>query len=153
MISECLFLQLTASMTGKFLYLVRNFITTYHHKINLKKNRENLHSLYKKCGYNKINTYQFSFFFFYRYRDTDWFVRVGDNFMASRDPSEQTFQVKQSWFFNLSCLLTGFGLDWWSLYWLMRCETANLIWIWSNFPWETSQAKRILKERMNQCTQ
>ena len=28
-----------------------------------------------------------------RYRDSDWFVRVGDNFMASRDPSEQTFQV------------------------------------------------------------
>lgn len=28
-----------------------------------------------------------------RYRDTDWFVRVGDNFMASRDPSEQTFQI------------------------------------------------------------
>ena len=28
-----------------------------------------------------------------RYRDTDWFVRVGDNYMASRDPSEQTFQV------------------------------------------------------------
>ena len=29
----------------------------------------------------------------FRYRDTDWFVRVGDNYMASRDPSEQTFQV------------------------------------------------------------
>jgi len=28
-----------------------------------------------------------------RYRDSDWFVRVGDNFMATRDPSEQTFQV------------------------------------------------------------
>ena len=28
-----------------------------------------------------------------RYKDSDWFVRVGDNFMASRDPSEQTFQV------------------------------------------------------------
>ena len=28
-----------------------------------------------------------------RYSDSDWFVRVGDNFMASRDPSEQTFQV------------------------------------------------------------
>ena len=31
--------------------------------------------------------------FVFRYRDTDWFVRVGDNYMASRDPSEQTFQV------------------------------------------------------------
>ena len=31
-----------------------------------------------------------------RYRDTDWFVRVGDNYMASRDPSEQTFQVHHS---------------------------------------------------------
>ena len=27
------------------------------------------------------------------YRDKDWFVRVGDNYILSRDPSEQTFQV------------------------------------------------------------
>jgi len=29
------------------------------------------------------------------YRDTDWFVRVGDNYIVSKDPSEQTFQVSQ----------------------------------------------------------
>jgi len=28
-----------------------------------------------------------------QYRDKDWFVRVGDNYIASKDPSEQTFQV------------------------------------------------------------
>jgi V8-like Glu-specific endopeptidase len=28
------------------------------------------------------------------YRDKDWFVRVGDNYIGSRDPSEQTFQVR-----------------------------------------------------------
>lgn len=28
-----------------------------------------------------------------KYSDSDWFVRVGDNFIISRDPSEQTFQV------------------------------------------------------------
>jgi len=29
------------------------------------------------------------------YRDRDWFVRVGDNYIISKDPSEQTFQVLQ----------------------------------------------------------
>jgi len=29
------------------------------------------------------------------YRDRDWFVRVGDNYIISKDPSEQTFQVSQ----------------------------------------------------------
>ena len=28
------------------------------------------------------------------YRDQDWFVRVGDNYIVSKDPSEQTFQVR-----------------------------------------------------------
>ena len=28
-----------------------------------------------------------------KYRDKDWFVRVGDNYIVSKDPSEQTFQV------------------------------------------------------------
>eukprot|EP00092_Neocalanus_flemingeri_P086090 GFUD01108432.1.p1 GENE.GFUD01108432.1~~GFUD01108432.1.p1 ORF type:complete len:358 (-),score=94.66 GFUD01108432.1:234-1307(-) len=28
-----------------------------------------------------------------KYRDKDWFVRVGDNYIAGDDPSEQTFQV------------------------------------------------------------
>lgn len=28
-----------------------------------------------------------------KYSDSDWFVRVGDNFIISKDPSEQTFQV------------------------------------------------------------
>ena len=43
--------------------------------------------------FHKITQYHPANHFFSRYRDTDWFVRVGDNFMASRDPSEQTFQV------------------------------------------------------------
>ena len=30
-----------------------------------------------------------------RYRDRDWFVRLGDNYMVTRDPSEQTFQVSR----------------------------------------------------------
>jgi hypothetical protein len=30
-----------------------------------------------------------------KYRDKDWFVRVGDNYILSRDPSEQTFQVRR----------------------------------------------------------
>ena len=29
-----------------------------------------------------------------KYRDKDWFVRVGDNYIVSRDPSERTFQVR-----------------------------------------------------------
>jgi len=28
-----------------------------------------------------------------KYKDSDWFVRVGDNYIAEDDPSEQTFQV------------------------------------------------------------
>ena len=28
-----------------------------------------------------------------KYEDTDWFARVGDNFIGKPDPSEQTFQV------------------------------------------------------------
>jgi len=28
-----------------------------------------------------------------KYNDEDWFVRVGDNFILTKDPSEQTFQV------------------------------------------------------------
>ena len=28
-----------------------------------------------------------------KYNDEDWFVRVGDNYIVSKDPSEQTFQV------------------------------------------------------------
>ena len=45
-------------------------------------------------NFHKITQYHQATHFFLRYRDTDWFVRVGDNFMASRDPSEQTFQVR-----------------------------------------------------------
>ena len=30
-----------------------------------------------------------------KYRDSDWFVRVGDNYIISKDPNEQTFQVNQ----------------------------------------------------------
>jgi V8-like Glu-specific endopeptidase len=29
------------------------------------------------------------------YKDSDWFVRVGDNFLTKKDPNEQTFQVKK----------------------------------------------------------
>ena len=43
-----------------------------------------------------MNQQPFYVYVLFRYRDTDWFVRVGDNFMASRDPSEQTFQVNYS---------------------------------------------------------
>ena len=46
--------------------------------------------LFVRSRYSNILTFVF------RYRDTDWFVRVGDNYMASRDPSEQTFQVHRS---------------------------------------------------------
>jgi len=30
-----------------------------------------------------------------KFKDDDWFVRVGDNFIAESDPSEQTFQVER----------------------------------------------------------
>lgn len=30
-----------------------------------------------------------------KFKDEDWFVRVGDNFIAAEDPSEQTFQVEK----------------------------------------------------------
>ena len=30
-----------------------------------------------------------------KYKDNDWFVRVGDNYIVSRDPSEQIFQVRR----------------------------------------------------------
>jgi hypothetical protein len=29
-----------------------------------------------------------------KYKDSDWFVRVGDNYIAEDDPNEQTFQVE-----------------------------------------------------------
>ena len=41
-----------------------------------------------------------------KYKDEDWFVRVGDNYIVSKDPSEQTFQVnlivKHEQFYALS---------------------------------------------------
>jgi len=41
-----------------------------------------------------------------KYNDEDWFVRVGDNYIVSKDPSEQTFQVnlivKHEHFYALS---------------------------------------------------
>ncbi len=33
-----------------------------------------------------------------KYKDSDWFVRVGDNYIAEDDPSEQTFQVSNKEF-------------------------------------------------------
>ena len=65
-------------------FLSKNNFCLVSVKINEKYfNRENIF-----CSqYSNILTCVF------RYRDTDWFVRVGDNYMASRDPSEQTFQV------------------------------------------------------------
>ena len=49
-----------------------------------------------------------------KYKDEDWFVRVGDNYIVSKDPSEQTFQVtkcevmrtQRSSYQRLECLLT-----------------------------------------------
>ena len=89
-----------------------------------------------------------------RYRDTDWFVRVGDNFMATRDPSEQTFQVKwrqiiisksvttlwlrawrwtidSYWLENEDAWLT-FGT--WEKKFLLQSQTISdcrLVWLWS----------------------
>ena len=35
-----------------------------------------------------------------KYKDNDWFARVGDNFIGKPDPNEQTFQVSLKYSFK-----------------------------------------------------